>query len=74
MGKASNQGDGVIACTGASLLAAGTLSICALSVCGVAACGLVHAWRGEGPCRGLVFAEVTYGSKWSSKQDQGSIS
>lgn len=35
MGKASNQGDGVIACTGASLLATG-----ALSVCGVAACGL----------------------------------
>lgn len=59
----------MIACTGACLLAAGTLSLC-----GMAACGLMHAWRGKGACRGLVFAEVTYGSKWSSKQDQGSIS
>lgn len=42
--------------------------------CGVAACGPVRAWRGEGARQGLVFAEVTYGSKWSSNQDQGRIS
>lgn len=39
MGKASNQGDGVIACTWASQPAAGALSVCG---------GAAVAWCGEG--------------------------